>query len=375
MRTSNSFAQSAKPESEAPTTVPPSAVSQSAMDLRTAPRQIHETADSIFVVRDDCTAPLGFRIEQYSKSTLTSQSFTVTHCERFAGNVISAIAADAKNLYIEFGVDEDEGTSPSKEGAPNLLVLNRATYREVATSHTAFWIDRLDASGSDLVGCNCIGTFQLMPTHTCVIAKKFPSKVRFSETDLPAGVACLGGSAAVAAARIFTAGNVVSDGVAVNEKYIVEPSSNAPTAVYTVATPTQKLDMTLPPPGYEVAALGTGPTAASAVLIRKNGRTTTVAIEHIPDGKVTNLMELPAPNDWPNVHLYARWLVAANADTIFIKEMAPPNGSFLFKTADNSWIRAADVYGHLLYVRPVPFGADTSRELPALQIDLDLLRQ
>jgi len=90
---------------------------------------------------------------------------------------------------------------------------------------------------------------------------------------------------------------------------------------------------------------------------------------------VTELIELPAPNEWPNVHLYATWLVAANADTVFIKEMAPPNRSFLFKTADNSWIRAADVYGHLLYVRSVPFGADTGHELPALQIDLDLLRQ
>jgi len=50
--------------------MPPSAISQSAMDLRRAPRQIHETAGAIFVVLNDCVAPADIQIDVYAKSTL-----------------------------------------------------------------------------------------------------------------------------------------------------------------------------------------------------------------------------------------------------------------------------------------------------------------
>lgn len=360
--------------------VPPSAVSPSAMDLRTAPRQIHETADSIFVVRDDCLASADtVRVDEYAKTTLTARQLVIAHCGRFAGNVISAIGADERNIYIKFGTDDEVGGQFNGSEPFNLLELDRKSQKELTVARSTAWIDLLDASGPDLVGCHCIGTMAHMATRTCIIAKKARSNIRFIESDVPAGVACLGGPNAVAAARIFVGenGRWVSGGVAANERYVIEPFSNATTAVYTVESPTRKLNLVLPPEGYEVAGLGTGATSQRAAVFRKNERTITVAIESIPDAELTELIELPASGGkeaWPKIHVYAEWLVAANDDTVLIHQMAPPNRSFMFKTENRSWILAADLYGHVLYVRSVPIGAGSNRELPALQIDLDLLK-
>jgi len=170
----------------------------------------------------------------------------VARCARFAGNFISAIGADTNNIYIKFGFDEDIKQSfQIGSDAPNLLVLDRTSHQEVATSRTELWIDRLDASGLDLIGCNCIGTFWLFPAHTCAIAKKHPTDILFSESDMPAGVACLGGTTAVAAARIFNAGNnrwTDRAGDAINEKYLVGSFEKVPTEIYTVTSPTRKLN-------------------------------------------------------------------------------------------------------------------------------------
>jgi hypothetical protein len=34
------------------------------------------------------------------------------HCERFRGNVITAIASDTNDIYIIIGIDEDAGKAP-----------------------------------------------------------------------------------------------------------------------------------------------------------------------------------------------------------------------------------------------------------------------
>jgi addiction module HigA family antidote len=63
--------------------VPRNLVSTSAMALTVAPRQIHETADSIFVVRNDCLDPPGdVRIDEYAKATQISRPLIISRCGR-----------------------------------------------------------------------------------------------------------------------------------------------------------------------------------------------------------------------------------------------------------------------------------------------------
>lgn len=361
-------------EVPSPRPVPPTAITPSTLDLRNlGPREVRETADSLFVVRNDCSdLDADVHIDEYPKATLKARQPVIVHCKRFAGNIITAIGADENDIYIKFGFDDEVSTDFSARGTDNLLVVDRRTRKEVTLGRTTAWIDLLDASGPDIVGCNCIGTIADMPTFECVTAEKGRASIRFAKSNLDAHLACLGGSNAIAATRIPD----FRVSTAINEKFGIQSFSNAPTAVYPVESPMRKLDITLPPQGYEVAGLGTGATSQLAALYKLDDRTITVATQSIPDSELTELVELPASagkNTLPRIHLYSEWLVAASDDAIFIRQTTTPNRSFLFKTEDHSWILSADVYGHVLYVRHVPAGAASNHELPAVQIDLDLL--
>jgi hypothetical protein len=209
-------------------------------------------------------------IDQYSIPDFKNRPIDFENCARFGGNVISALGADAANIYIKFGVDR-QVDGESLEGDSkihNVVVLNRSNQKEIAFGRIAEWIDLLDASGPDVVACQCIGTGEAFPTLKCLRAPRPTSRViQFTPGGLSGPVACVGGL----------------------------------------------------------------------------------------------------------THLYERWLVAAYGDAIYIYDVQSPKRGYGFRTASHAWIFAADLYGHLLYVRSVPFDEGSNTELPPIQIDLDRL--
>jgi hypothetical protein len=361
-----------------PKPVPASAVVASKMDLRVPMYRVSETLDDLFAVRNSCVPPHdSVLIDDYATATLTDQPILIPNCRRFGGNEVSAVGADSKHIYIKFGYDEEGGGPNLSESGHEMLVLDRKTHAEVGVSRVDDWLDMIDASGADLVGCNCLGTPVDTPYDVCLVAAKRASNIRFQPSQMRAAIACLKGPNAIKAARTFVAGNEgpVVGGAAVNEKYIAP--THSPHAINTVETPTRQLDMSLLPPGYAIKALGTGPTSDLAVVSKTHDQTVTAAVAAIPGGRLTGMTVLPLPSDkdeTPSIHLYAKWLVAASGDTLFVHQMSAPQGSFVYRTDKDISIEAADLYGHYLFVQLARDIPDAVRSAPAsLQIDLDLL--
>ena len=101
---------------------------------------------------------------------------------------------------------------------------------------------RLDWTSSDATVSARSGCFR--PT-LALSQRSTPQIFYFRNRICPAGVACLGGTTAVAAARIFNAGNnrwTDRAGDAINEKYLVGSFEKVPTEIYTVTSPTRKLN-------------------------------------------------------------------------------------------------------------------------------------
>jgi hypothetical protein len=179
----------------------------------------------------------------------------------------------------------------------------------------------------------------------------------------------------VAAARIFV-GETAGETVAVNEKYAIVKGGILPIAAFTVEEHERMLNLALPP-GYEFAALGTHGTAELAAVSKRTGQVIEISLLNIATEKLSQVMNVPIPKGEPmelRIHLYERWLVVAYGDAIYIYEVQSGREVYFFNTPNHSWIFAADLYGHFLYVRSVPFGEGSDKELPALQIDFDQLK-
>jgi hypothetical protein len=201
--------------------------------------------------------------------------------------------------------------------------------------------------------------------------------IQFTHGDLNGSVACLGGPEAIAAARIFVGENGGRN-LAVNGKYDIVERGPLPIAVFTVAQQEKMLDITFPPPGYEFAALGTRGTAELAAVSKRKDQTIEVSLFNLATGTLSPITEIPAPKGKTTTlttHLYDRWLVTAYGDAIYMYDIRSARRVDIFKTANHAWIFAADLYGHLLYVRSVPFGEGSDKELPPLQIDLSRLAE